>query len=293
MLFLICPSSQPRPEDRDTRSEMKDIPRISPKTGVKFTEALFPGVVYLAKLEKNTEMLPSLALVNVESELLVKIIYSGLAKERYGQDVHMCLAENDMAPRYFTSFATTLPVSASPPGLVSLETYHVMEYLPPPSGASMGWMTLHDLGRDFPQAAQQSKFQITEALEKILAVLRDRKFVHGDLRTNNVLIYVQINENSDGGRSLVIQPSPHSHVLPYLKVVDFDWAGVANKVRYPSIRNPAIHWPGNNGKTIDIDQDKKMISHWLDFWPGEQPVQVPEDVGYVDNVLQESVDMSE
>jgi len=113
MLFLICPSSQPRPEDRDTRYEMKDIPRISPKTGITFTKALFPGVVYLAKLENNTETIP--ALVDVKSELLVKIIYSGLAKERYGQDVHMCLAENDMAPRYFTNFCTTLPLPAPPP----------------------------------------------------------------------------------------------------------------------------------------------------------------------------------
>jgi hypothetical protein len=267
---------------------MKDIPRISTKTGITFTKALFPGVVYIAKVEKNTETLP--ALIGIKSELLVKIIYSGLAKERYGQDVHMWLSKNDMAPHYFTNICTTLP--SPPPGMLPLETYHVMEYLPPPLGASMGWMTLYDLGRDFPKEAKQSKPQIKEALDTILETLQCRNFVHGDFRTNNVLVYVQINENSHGGRSIVIQPRPCSDSLAYLKVIDFDWAGLADKVRYPSMRNPQIHWQGENGKTININHDKDMIDEWLAFWPGDQPVQVPEDVGFICNVLPSTVDVS-
>jgi len=50
--------------------------------------------------------------------------------------------------------------------------------------------------------------------------------------------------------------------LAYLKVVDFDWAGIVGNVQYSSIRNPEIHWPGVNGKTITINHDNEMISHW-------------------------------
>jgi len=102
-----------------------DIPHISPKTGIKIIEALFPGVVYLAKKEKNG--LPGLADIKTKSELLVKIIYSGLTKERYGQDIHKWLWENNMASCYFTNFLTTLP--SVPPTIVHL--------VPPPhDGAS-------------------------------------------------------------------------------------------------------------------------------------------------------------
>jgi hypothetical protein len=263
----------------DTQHEMTDIPRLSPKTGIIITEALFPGVVYLAKL--GNERLDTLLDVPAGSELLIKIIYSGLAKERYGGDVHTWLSGNDMAPHYYTTFNTTAP--SLPSNMVHLEDYHVMEYLPPPSNTSMGWITLHDLGRRFPQEASQCKQLISDALDNIIKTLQLRNFVHGDFRTNNVLVYVQTNENSSGQPPVVIQLRPGAQSLAYLKVVDFDWAGVANKVRYPSIRNPEIWWPGGNGKTIRPSHDKEMINHWLVFWPRDpQPVQVPEDLGVID-----------
>jgi len=259
---------------------MPDIPRIGTKTGLKITKALFPGVVYVAK-KVSMEALGLIGIkeVPLESELLVKIIYSGLAKERYGQDVHKCLSEKDMAPHYYTPFSTKLPSLPR----TTLEMYHVMEYLPPPEGASMGWMTLYDLGRSYPAEAAESKHQISGALNAILEVLRSHKFVHGDFRTNNVLVFVEIKKNSLDGPSIIIQPNPKSKSVAYLKVVDFDWAGIAGKVRYPSIRNPDIHWPGANGKTIDINHDEEMINHWMVFWPKDpQPVQVPEEVGFVE-----------
>jgi hypothetical protein len=260
----------------DSQLDMMDVPRISPKTGIQITKTLNPGVVYVAKLGESS--LPEL--VGIQSELLVKIIYSGLAKERYGQQVHELLSKKDMAPLYFTNFFTklnTLPMA-------KLETYHVMEYLPPPSGTSLGWMTLHELGKKFSQEATRSKGQIRDALEAIINVLQLEKLVHGDLRTNNVLVCVQIIE---GGSSVVIQPRPSNSHPPgsksvaYLKVVDFDWAGHGSGVLYPSIRNPAIPWPGENGKAIGLEDDRTMINHWMAFWPNDpQPVQVLADLGY-------------
>ena len=228
--------------------------------------------------------LSALKPVALETELLVKIIYSGLAKERYGQDVHKWLVENDMAPHYFTPFLTTLSSAPSaPPRTLHLETYHVMEYLPPPSGASMGWMTLYDLGRNYPKEAAESKQKISRALDAIVHMLQSHNFVHGDFRTNNVLVCIQINPNSHDGPSVIIQPSPQSELQAYLKVVDFDWASIAGKVRYPSIRNPDIQWPGVNGKTISMNHDEEMINHWMAFWPEDpQPVQVLAEVGFIE-----------
>ncbi len=218
----------------DSQLDMMDVPRISPKTGIQITKTLYPGVVYVAKLGESS--LPELA--GIQSELLVKIIYSELAKERYGQQVHELLSKKDMAPRYFTNFFTklnTLP-------LAKLETYHVMEYLPPPSGTSLGWMTLHELGKKFPQEATRSKCQMPRPS----------------------------NSHRPGSKSVT-----------YLKVVDFDWAGHGTGVLYPSVRNPAIPWPGENGKAIGLEDDRTMINHWMAFWPNDpQPVQVLADVGY-------------
>ena len=259
----------------DSQLDVKDIPRISPKTGIQITKAIYPGVVYVAKLGESS--LPELR--DIRSELVVKIIYSEIAKERYGQEVHKFLASKDMAPCYLTSFFTKL--STLP--LAKLETYHVMEYLSPPVGTSLGWITLHELGKKFPKDAIRFKRQIQDALYQIIDVLQHEKLVHGDLRTNNVLVQVRMSED---GSSVLIQerPSDSSHIsnrVAYLKVVDFDWAGHGTGVLYPSVRNPAISWPGENGKAIGLEDDRAMINHWLTFWPNDpRPVQVLANVEY-------------
>ena len=211
------------------------------------------------------------------SELVLKIIYSGLAKETYGKDIHKYLAELDMAPLYFTDFHlefSNLPHNA----VVPLERYHIMEYLPPPSGTLVGWITLHDLNQYYPEEAARSKNGIVQALGAIIKVLQHHHYVHGDLRMNNLLVCVEIKQGSNGKHTCIIQPRPNtSPEVPYLKVIDFDWAGIADQARYPRQRNPEICWPGRDGMPISIFHDKEMIDLWLSLWPSnaDKPIQEP------------------
>ncbi len=52
-----------------------------------------------------------------------------------------------------------------------------------------------------------------------------------------------------------------------LKLVDFDWAGRARKVRYPLLRNASINWPGKSGGRIKPGHDRKMVDscQWPNF----------------------------
>ena len=99
------------------------------------------------------------------------------------------------------------------------------------------------------------------------------KYVHGDFRPNNLLICVQITTGPDG-KSCIIQSRPDNPHFPYLKVIDFDWAGVAEDALYPLNRNLNVAWPGEDGMTISLMDDKKMIGSWLEHWPGQTPVPV-------------------
>jgi len=238
--------------------------------GIKITETLFPGLLYVANwITNGPEAFPEIK----NSKLVFKIIYSGLAKETYGKDVHIYLSKHGMAPFYFTDFHLKFP--HLPHDMVPLETYHVMEYLPPPSGTSVGWITLHDFKQKYPEEAARSKYGIAKALEAIINMLQLGHYVHGDLRMNNVLICVA--EIKNGNPTCIVQPRPNTQV-PYLKVIDFDWAGTADQVRYPLQRNPEIWWPGHDGMPISTNHDKEMIYHWLSLWPsldGDKPIQEP------------------
>jgi len=101
----------------------------------------------------------------------------------------------------------------------------------------------------------------------------EKKFVHGDLRANNLLISVKFT--TDG---CSIQSRPNSvPPLPYLKVIDFDWAGVAGVVTYPPHRNPDVQWPGKSGKPIMDTHDRIMIDSWLSNWPHTNVPDVGDD----------------
>lgn len=229
--------------------------------------------MYLATWKRNT---PAAIPQTKNAELLLKIIYSGLAKQTYGKDVHKYLANLDMAPLYFVDFR--LEFDDLPLGKVPLETYHIMEYLPPPSGSVSGWITLHKLIHEHPEVAARSKDEISDALEAITSKLQQASYVHGDLRTNNVLVCVTTTVGPKGKGTCVVQPRPNtSPQVAYLKVVDFDWAGIAEQVRYPHQRNPEIHWPGQDGHPISISHDREMIHRWLSLWPSnaDKPIQKP------------------
>jgi hypothetical protein len=257
-------------DDVESRDKLLDVPRYGSHTVVKITEVLHPGVVYLGNYIKGSvKPDPDVG------KLVLKVIYSGLIFETYGQKVHKHLESKDMAPKYFFSFDMNgggLPLNA-----YAMEDHHLMEYLPPPSNDSSGWISLLDLQERFPQVASTWKGDIRTALYKIIDVLGDAKYVHGDLRPNNLLISVKLTTALD---DCIIQLRPHSDPpLPYLKVIDFDWAGKAGEVEYPAHRNPDVEWPGESGKPILDTHDKCMVDSWLSKWP-----LVQEDDGRRDDI---------
>jgi serine/threonine protein kinase len=249
-----------------------DVPQYGPLSVVEITDVLHSGVVYLGKYIKGSVPdIKDLEEMDVEEKLVVKIIYSGIVFEQYGKAVHRHLETKDMAPKYFFSFqmndddlpgSDDLSCSDDLSNADVIESHIVMEYLPPPSSASAGWITLADFQGEFPQVASHWKADIETALHQILVALKEAKFVHGDLRPNNLMIKV-----ASASEGCIVQLRPASDPpLPYLKVIDFDWAGEAGAVEYPPHRNPEVEWPGDSGKPILATHDKVMIDTWLSKW---------------------------
>lgn len=195
---------------------------------------------------------------NPELVVVVKVIYSGMAFERYGIAVQKHLELKDMAPKYIDCYTPHFEI----PHLDNhpIERYYAMEYLPPPSNDSEGWMSLLDIEKKYRQTALHFKENIKGALHEIIDVLEEAQLVHGDLRPNNLFIKVKLTHDGCD-----ILPRPSSE-LPYLKVIDFDWAGEAGKVKYPPHRNPEVEWPGESGEPISANDDRIMITSWLSKW---------------------------
>jgi serine/threonine protein kinase len=152
-------------------------------------------------------------------QLLVKLI----AGDHYGTDAHRAVAKAGYAPTLF--------------GVSKVEgalTAYIMEYLSPADG----WHTLHDYAKQH----QDVKSRIKNQVDKLLEVMSEKGIVHGNLRPNNIMIR--------HGRG---------EAEPQLKVVDFDWAGVSGKVKYPLRRNEEIPWPAGPGKPIIGGHDETLL----------------------------------
>jgi len=89
-------------------------------------------------------------------------------------------------------------------------TAYVMKYLDP-----CAWETLHQFLKS--NAAAVDRTQLQEALDSIIEKLESKNYVHGDLRSNNIMIRTDVMDES-----------------VELKVVDFDWAGEVGQVCYPA-----------------------------------------------------------
>jgi len=113
-------------------------------------------------------------------------------------------------------------------------TAYVMGYFDPPT-----WQTLYQFFKSDTTTVDPTQLQ--EAVESILKTLDSKDFVHGDLRTNNIMIRTDVIEKCVD-----------------IKVIDFDWAGKAGEVCYPAERNTDIQWPGEAGAPIL----KNMIRKW-------------------------------
>ena len=152
-----------------------------------------------------------------------------LAPRSYSQEVHKHMADNGLAPKLY-GYAE---VDGAP-------TAYVMEYLDLPT-----WQTLYHFFESDTTAVDLTQLQ--EAVESIFKTLDSRGYVHGDLRTNNIVIQTDVIEKCVD-----------------IKVIDFDWAGKAGEVCYPAERNTDIQWPGEAGAPILKEDDSEMVHSWLD-----------------------------
>ena len=168
-----------------------------------------------------------LATLNSSSYLNIRVFVK-LISGPYSQTVQEHLAAHGLAPKLYS----TVEVDGAP-------TAYIMEYLDPSA-----WQTLHQFLMS--NAAALGHGPLEKALRNIVDRLKDKKYVHGDLRTNNIMIR---------------KDSPRES--PDLRVVDFDWAGERNQVRYPADRNTNIKWPGKAGGLIEDGHDWELVSSWL------------------------------
>jgi RIO-like serine/threonine protein kinase len=93
---------------------------------------------------------------------------------------------------------------------------------------------------------QQEKIQ--RKVEKTLRVLHDAEFVHGDVRSTNILIDLESLDSDDVG----------------IHFVDFDWAGRIGEANYPDdINGFTVKRPegAEGGKLITVEHDKMMVSY--------------------------------
>lgn len=152
----------------------------------------------------------------------------------YGADAHHALANHGLAPILY--------------GCACIEggpTAYVMERL------YSSWITLFDFGK-LPGLYAKYRHDVCTALAFLLDVMEEEGVVHGDLRSNNILIDVDAILSSGGPARL--------------KVIDFDWAGKAGAVRYPAERNEEIRdivWPGPVGSAIEAGHDRQLVESWL------------------------------
>ena len=158
-------------------------------------------------------------------QVLVKLV-----PRFYSRYVHKHMADNGLAPKLY--------------GYAEMEgapTAYVMEYLDPSV-----WQTLYQLSKSKEKPRKPMVSQQRGALQEIITALDEKNYVHGDLRSNNIMIRTDVMDKS-----------------VELKVVDFDWAGKAGQVHYPAEWNREIRWPGEAGGPIDQDHDSKMVDFWM------------------------------
>jgi len=154
-----------------------------------------------------------------------------LVPRSYSHQVHKYLADKELAPKLY-GYAEVEGAPAA----------YVMEYLDPSA-----WQTLYQQYRpNSPNTEITYTPELQTALDNIIETLRSENYVHGDLRTNNIMVRTDVIGNSVD-----------------LRVIDFDWAGEAGQVRYPAERNQEIEWPGEAGEPIMDGHDSEMVSSWL------------------------------
>ena len=167
----------------------------------------------------------------------------------YGYVVHEALETAGYAPKL---------LGRSHKPAISAEII-VMEYLLPPTNGKPGWITLFDLVTKHPALVDQKSDLIQAQLDAIVLVLKGSKLVHGDLRSNNLMIFCTL--------TAIVEPVQ-------VKAVDMEWAGRVGEVYYPVDRNEAVGYPGKAGELIGSRDDDQMARQWMNVLKVSQVVTV-------------------
>lgn len=180
---------------------------------------------YVKALKSSPECVTFLATTSgvAPQRIVVKFV------QRYGKDVHEFLAKQNFAPELLY-FGKIDPCSTSPSyGALSMV---VMEYL-------IG-NTVHELiqAEEFDRIGTQSGFPAS--LKRIIEVLHSEGYVFGDLRPPNIIV-----------------------VPEGVKLVDFDWAGRVDAVKYPPRMSADLSWPEGaaRGELITMQHDLDMLGN--------------------------------
>ncbi|KAG8942215.1 hypothetical protein FRC03_003504, partial [Tulasnella sp. 419] len=177
------------------------VPRIYPSfiDPDSFTSSQEQSLSFIRPLQDCSSLMFLANVGNLEDPRLVKLVTG-----RYGTIVHKTLAAQGFAPTLYGQKS-----------LKGAPTAYVMEYLAPPSGPleAKGWVTLYKFSQS--PGAIEHRNVIWAALDRILGVMQKEEVVHGDLRSNNLMVEV----DADGGLSL------GEGDIVSMKVVDFDWGG--------------------------------------------------------------------
>ena len=147
--------------------------------------------------------------------------------ERYSESAHHTLAEANLAPR--------------------LLHYGPLQWSPQRPGGSLYMVAMEYIDGDTLASAKSTMNEdmvkrVKSDLKRALTLLHEKDLVFGDLRPPNVMI------TKEGKR---------------VKLIDFDWAGVAGQVEYPHLLSPAVTWP-KGVQTLDPikkEHDLEMLDN--------------------------------
>jgi len=107
-----------------------------------------------------------------------------------------------------------------------------------------GWTTLFDYreNRHRNGIPEGPKTRLLKRLEDILDALYADGMVHGDFRMANIML----------------KPGEEEKAM----LIDFDWAGEAERVKYPVTRSDGFGYPGEPGGPIGAGDDRRFYETW-------------------------------
>ncbi|KZT07499.1 uncharacterized protein LAESUDRAFT_713594 [Laetiporus sulphureus 93-53] len=162
-------------------------------------------------IDSERQLFSATLSLSPSSEHSQKPVVVKLVDRSYGAHVHHLLACHGFAPILY-GYARR---EGAP-------TAYVMERL------GSDWVMLFQFLKVEPPGTGFAA-PISTSLQQLLELLDKEHVVHGDLRTNNIMLQID-----DEGKPVI------SDRRANIKVIDYDWAGNAGEARYPPSRNEYI-----------------------------------------------------